>query len=340
MAPFMSHASILEAVSRLAEMDPLHFRDFNVPDHWQILQGTRIYENYTCALKELERIPDGNIHIAQLQQKFAVHIVAPEALDSFMNSQHTPKTAKAIVKTTVESPIAKQLFIAIPTEDGLQLSSTEMRISLCLLLGVEIPLKSEICDCSAGKKLTLYHALSCKKYGQLITRHELVKEVLGEMCKAAQLSYRLEPHQAFTGNKLRPDIIVDFGKDGYDVSFDLTIHNPLRDDPSMTACIQDDQNFLRSAANTKNNKYQPNCAKNGSFFTPIVLSAFGGIADDSYTNGIKFLLDRMKNKYFSSPNWAAPDKRTYWLQRIAIALWLGNAKQMGRFILKKPIARC
>ena len=48
----------------------------------------------------------------------------------------------------------------------------------------------------------------------------------------------------------------------------------------------------------------------------------------------------MRSKYFDSPNWAAPDKKTYWLQRIAIALWSGNVKLVGNFIMKKPIARC
>ena len=186
----------------------------------------------------------------------------------------------------------------------------------------------------------MYHALSCKSHNQLISRHDAVKEVIGEMCKAAQLSYHLEPQQALSGNKLRPDILIQFGKDGHDVAFDLTIDNPVRDHESTKTSLKDDQAFLRQQANVKLGKYRQECAKNGASFTPIVLGAFGGILDDSYSDGIKFLINKMKSKYFNSPNWAAPDKKTYWLQRLIITLWAGNVKQMSKWLEKKPLIRC
>ena len=113
------------------------------------------------------------------------------------------------------------------------------------------------------------------------------------MCKAAQLSYRLEPQQALSGNKLRPDILIHFGKDGYDVAFDLTIDNPVRNQESLASSLKDDQAFLKQQAGVKIKKYQQECRKNGASFTPIVLSAFGGIFDDSYKSGIKFLIRKM-----------------------------------------------
>ena len=340
MAPFMAHASILEATVRLAEMDPIHFGEFSDPDHWEIIKDTQVYKNFNCALAAVKKIPVDDIRFAQLQQQFATNVINPEILDAFLKSASVPNTAKAIVRSTVNSPLAKQFLTAIPTEDGLKLSSVEMRISLCLLLGIPLAMKSENCICKNDKPLTMYHALSCKSHNHLILRHDSVKEVLGEMCKAAQLSYRLEPQQALSGNKLRPDILIHFGKDGYDVAFDLTIDNPVRNQESLATSLKDDQAFLKQQAGVKIKKYQQECRKNGASFTPIVLSAFGGILDDSYDSGIKFLIRKMNNKHFNSPNWAAPDKKTYWLQRLIITLWAGNVKQMSNSLMKKPLIRC
>jgi len=313
MAPFMAHASILETVLRLAEMDPSNFRNFSVPEHWQVLRGTQVFENFTSALKAFDRISDSTMHTAQLQQKFAMHVIIPEAIESFMKNKNIPDTAKAIVKTTVDSPLAKHLFTAIPTEDGLVLSSDEMQISVSLLLGVPIQMKWNMCICNPNKQLTMYHALSCKKKGGLIIRHDAVKYVLGEMCKAAQLNYELEPQHMVTGRGLRPDILIQFGKDGRNVSFDLTIYNPLCNEHSMRRCLRDDQDFLNQAATIKIRKYLQDSDKISGSFTPIVLSVFGGILDESCTSGIEYLLDKMRSKYFNSPNWAAPDKKTYLL---------------------------
>jgi len=248
--------------------------------------------------------------------------------------------AKAIVKSTANSSISTQLFTAIPTERDLKLSTPEMRTALCLLLGIPLRMKAAKCGCDEHKELTMYHALSCKSHGNLINRHDQVKNVLAQMCRAAGLDYDVEPRQALSGNKLRPDILVRCGKDnGLDIAFDLTIVNPVRDDRAITTSAQDEQKFLKQSAVTKDHKYAEQCEKNYASFTPVVLSAFGGVLDESYNDAIKYLLDRIPNKEFESPNWAAPDKTSYWHQRIVVALWKGNFRQMGSFVEKRPILK-
>ena len=183
------------------------------------------------------------------------------------------------------------------------------------------------------------HALSCKTHGGLIRRHDGVKDVLAEMCKAARLCHEVEPRQALKGNKLRPDILIRFGKDGYDLAIDLTIESPIRDEHSISLSIRDEQKFLSQAAVTKTRKYQEECGQNGASFVPIVLSAVGGVLEESYTEGLHFLIKKIKKSQFISPNWAAPNRTSYWMQRIAIALWSGNVTQVSSFLQKKPL-RC
>jgi len=183
----------------------------------------------------------------------------------------------------------------------------------------------------------MYCALSYKIKGGLTRRHDLVKEDLADLCRAGNVECTVEPPQAFSGSKLRPDLLVIQARHGHDVAFDLTIHSPLRDDYSMSRTIRNEQSFLESAASTKINKYRTLCANNGDEFMPIVFSAFGGIWRDSYDNGLMPLINKIKKERFIPPNWAAPDKVSYWLQRIVISLWAGNARKLRAFMKKDPL---
>ena len=153
------------------------------------------------------------------------------------------------------------------------------------------------------------------------------------------MSHEVEPPQAFQGDKLRPDILIRLGKDGHDLAYDLTIVNPVRDEGTIAATIKDEQAFLARYDRTKSDKYQAKCAENGAAFCPIVMSAFGGIHCLSYEVGIKFLIHKIKKGKYLPPNWAAPNRSTFWLQRIAIALWAGNARKIVPFLKREPLAQ-
>jgi len=337
MAPFMAHASILEAVVRLAQTDPNRFGDFMTESHWETIKGSPIYACYTRAMRANRYAQDNDVRYAKLQNFFATHVVIPRAYEAFFADKNVPDTAKAIVKSAADSPIAKLFFAAIPTKKELSLNSTEMRLALRILLGVSPEMKAKKCECKSDKDLDIFHALSCKIGGGSIRRHDSVKDVFGEILKLARLSYEMEPTQALRGNKLRPDFIVRYGYDGHDIAFDLTIESPVSSNPVPKVAINDDQKFLMQAARTKILKYQEECEKNNTSFVPIVLSAFGGVLQESYTCGIKFLIHKIRKTQFISPNWAASTRKAYWLQRIAIALWLGNVRQVSSFIKKAPV---
>jgi len=259
-----------------------------------------------------------------------------------MKNPAIPQTAKAIVASTATSPIAKQLLNAIPSGKGLSLSPREMRISLHLLLGINLKMKEECCRCEpvqGSVPLTMYHALSCKKHGGLILRHDLVKDVLADLCHSARQAVEVEPNHVLHAEKLRPDLLVRFACKGHDAAYDLTIHNPVRNDQAISMTVQNEQKFLEKADREKRNKYQEVCAANGMLFIPIVMSAFGGILEESYREGIEALVSKIKNDHFVPPNWAAPNKEAYWLQRIAIALWAGNVRKVSSFLKSEPLQR-
>jgi len=338
MAPVMAQASILEAVTRLASLDRTTFEQFSTPAGWERIKDTPVYSLHRQAMEQFNRIEDGNLENAKLQHQFAVQVISPKSLNDFLSNPAIPDASKAVVKSTSYSPIASQFFHAIPTQKGLSLSSREMRIAICLLLGINLEMTSDVCPgCLKNKPLSMYHALSCKRYGGLILRHDMVKDVLADICRHARLSHEVEPPQAMSGNKLRPDILIRFGKDGHDIAYDLTIVNPLRDQGCIEATLKDEQSFLSRYERSKRSKYQDECSENGASFCPIVLSSFGGILANSWEAGIKHIIKKIQKSRFSSPNWAAPNRMTYWLQRIAIALWAGNVRKVAPFLKKEPL---
>ena len=100
----------------------------------------------------------------------------------------------------------------------------------------------------------------------------------------------------------------------------------------MKRALKDDQDFLRQAEQDKRNKYQEECEKNGIFFLPIVLNAFGGILDERNREGIARLIHITSKEHFVPPNWAAQSRKAYWYQRFAIALWKGNVCKVKPFL--------
>jgi len=216
-----------------------------------------LFPEFRCASEIHSSIAGADTQYAKLQHLFAVSVVAPKALRDFLTSSAIPDASKAIVKSTYDSPIASQFLHAVPTQKGLSLSTPEMRIALSLLLGVELEMASPTCfGCSGQKSLTMYHALSCKCYGGLIHRHDRVKAVLGDICQHARIDFVIEPKHLLGQNKQRPDLLIHFGKDGHDISYDLTIVNPVRDEAAVKSTLRDEQGFLstdeqRKFASTK-----------------------------------------------------------------------------------------
>jgi len=316
------------------------FTEFMTEEGWSKIRDSSVYAARMAALEAARTTLGDDLRTAKLQKLFATRVITPLEMKAFLDNPAISKNSKAIVATTANSPIAKQFLHAIPGSKGLSLSPAEMRISLHLLLGIELEMNNKQCGCAALERqetVPMYHALSCKRHGGLILRHDIVKDVLADLCKSARLACDVEPRQAFSGDKQRPDLLVHFACNGQDAAYDLTIHSPLRDETSVNRTIANEQKFLETASNSKKNKYEEKCAMNGVIFIPIVLSAFGGILEESYREGIEPLIHKVKKDHFAPPNWAASDKSAYWLQRIAIALWAGNARKVSSFLKKEPI---
>lgn len=336
MAPWMASASLVEACMRLSRMDRVHFESFQSNAGWKAASNNFLSSLLDSAISGCADYVPNDPMRAKLQHFFAVDEVNSKQIDAFLKS-YAPVTARAIVQSVKDSPIASQFLLAVPTQKCLALSGVEMRIALRLLLGVPLHFDSEFCTCGMPQTSDGAHAISCRRRGGLILRHNLVKLVIADMCKCARLHTQVEPPQAFTGSHKRPDIVVRMAENGRDVAFDVTVINPARNESSSQSCAHDGLKFLEAAEQAKIRKYRNLCATTGMDFVPIVLSAHGGVTPDTFRCGFDYIIKKINKASFVSPNWAAPNKKSYWLQRIAVALWSGVAAQIKPVLVHEAL---
>ena len=70
---------------------------------------------------------------------------------------------------------------------------------------------------------------------------------------------------------------------------------------------------------------------------PITFSAHGGVTLDTFRIGLDYLINKVKKSAFVASNWAAANKKSYWLQCIAIALWSGVLAQLKSMLAHGPL---
>ena len=68
-------------------------------------------------------------------------------IETFLEHPMVPEHNKIIVKSAQHSPIVSHMFNAIPSQKGLALNLSHMRIMLHLLLGVVMEFESNVCWC-------------------------------------------------------------------------------------------------------------------------------------------------------------------------------------------------
>ena len=165
-------------------------------------------------------------------------------------------------------------------------------------------------DCVCGSKFSVEHALSCKKGGFVTLRHNEIRDVttklLNEVCKdvASEPVLQTLTGETFnngTANKMdnaRVDIKARrFWTTGQTAFFDVRVFNPLAAryrEADLKKCYS-----LNEKEKKKNYNERIINVEHGSF-TPIVMSANGGIAregDKFYSRLAEMISEKRKTPY-------------------------------------------
>lgn len=235
---------------------------------------------------------------------------------------------KTIVKSAW-SKFAGAWLSAIPSESGLTLPDSLMRIALCLFLGV--PLRPDIKECPCCQKEVSgadfnVHILKCVSQFANYVRHDAIKYCIAELARQARIPVTIEK-RPFEGTNRRPDAILHgLGENSKDVAIDFSAADPFaidnkEDDPPLKAG--------EAREKVKNRKYL-SITGDSLIFRPVVIETYGGITEDSLRHVIKPLINRIDD--FVALNWAASSARVYWYERFTIILWRFNAQKVKYFL--------
>ena len=72
---------------------------------------------------------------------------------------------------------------------------------------------------------------------------------------------------------------------------------------------------------------------------PITFSAQGGVTLDTFRFSLDDLINKAEKSAFVASNWAAANKKSYWLQCIAIVLWSGVLVQLNSMLAHRPLTK-
>ena len=133
---------------------------------------------------------------------------------------------------SVSSPHAASWVSAIHSEGlGLHLQPSEFQVAIKWWLGLDTSCGS-ICPLCPGKVLDPlgHHALTCKSGGDVVSRHNKLRDTLAETCRRAHLSVKVEAGSNLSKDHshTRPaDILIPNWSLGKPAAFDLSVTSPL-----------------------------------------------------------------------------------------------------------------
>ena len=177
---------------------------------------------------------------------------------------------------SVSSPHAASWVSVIPSEGlGLHLQPSEFRVAIKWWLGLDTSCGS-ICPLCPGRVLDPFghHALTCKRGGDVVTRHNKLRDTLAETCRRAHLSVKVEAGSNLTKDHshTRPaDNLVPNWSMGRLAAFDLSVTSPLNSNVLLEAGLAAGQ----VAEQRKHDENDAKCKELGWICVPMVVEAYG-----------------------------------------------------------------
>ena len=180
---------------------------------------------------------------------------------------------------SISSPHASAWLSVTPSPRlNLHLDPAEFQVALKWWLGIPV-VQGQSCPHCPSFALDDFghHALSCKHGGDVVLRHNKLRDIFSDFCQRACLGPCLEMGcgAGFTNTQSRPaDVLVpnwDLGKPAaFDLSVTSTLHSSVLLEASVTA-----GSAALAAENRKHNSNDRKCEELGWVCIPLVVETYG-----------------------------------------------------------------
>eukprot|EP00731_Ephydatia_muelleri_P014362 Em0008g82a len=170
------------------------------------------------------------------------------------------------------------LSIVLSLGLGLHLDPAEFQIAVMWWLGMNSSIQSV---CQFCPNITLdplgHHAVSCRDGGDVVIRHNRLRNIFAEFCRRAHLSVRVEVGQGLSrvqSNSRPADVLVDAWDRAKPAAFYVAVTSPL-----TPATLHDTCNSAGVAAHKaecrKHSSNDPKCQELGWVCVPLAVESYG-----------------------------------------------------------------
>ena len=122
------------------------------------------------------------------------------------------------------------------------------------------------------------HAVACNGRGDVISRHDRVRDCIASACSAANLSPVIEKRNLIAENNSRPGgVYLPSWKFGQSAALDITVTSSLQ--PNIISHSAEKSGYaIKAAEDRKYAQYENGCAQQGILFVPLAIEVLGGLS--------------------------------------------------------------
>ncbi|KAL5496452.1 hypothetical protein EMCRGX_G012736 [Ephydatia muelleri] len=122
-----------------------------------------------------------------------------------------------------------------------------------------------------------HHAVTCKRGGDVVTRHNRLRDCIGEVCRRAHIGVQVEVGNNLTPShsKTRPaDILIPNWVMGRTAALDVSVTSPLNPQILLEAGVTATAAVL-TTEERKHDENDPKCSELGWVCIPVVAESYG-----------------------------------------------------------------
>ena len=208
------------------------------------------------------------------------------------------ESKQRIVRRAADHPIGAWLSVLPSIKNNAVLSPREFRDGLSLRYQKPLIQLPSVCD-GCGSRFSVDHGLNCPNGGNIIQRHNEIRDVTGQLASMAYPHVTREPvvREAGTGDSIENGLICDLAVRGVwqpqtEALFDFRVCNTDAQSYAKRPVIA----VFDSIAKGKKAKHRQACWERRADFTPFIVSTDGVIQREGQ-HFLKRLASRLSDKW-------------------------------------------